>query len=92
MEETATCSAPPRSLMAPPQIIVEELSGDDQYEDVSETPLCDRLLSVDDAWLDTSRRVRPSYRHRPAVRYKIRPGFSPTYRDSSPQLSARYHR
>ncbi|KAM7300315.1 hypothetical protein ISCGN_020879 [Ixodes scapularis] len=32
------------------------------------------------------------YRHRPAVRYKIRPGFSPTYRDSSPQLSVRYHR
>ncbi|EEC07840.1 hypothetical protein IscW_ISCW006239 [Ixodes scapularis] len=93
MDEAATCSASPRPMVAPPQIIVEELSGDDQYEDVSTTPsTCDRLLSVDGAWLDTSRRLRPSYRHRPAVRYKIRPGFSPTYRDSSPQLSVRYHR
>ncbi|KAH9380179.1 hypothetical protein HPB48_019640 [Haemaphysalis longicornis] len=47
--------------MPPPQIIVEELSGDDQYEDVGEAPSCDRLLSVDAAWVDNSRRVRRSY-------------------------------
>ncbi|KAH6924875.1 hypothetical protein HPB50_025773 [Hyalomma asiaticum] len=31
------------------------------------------------------------YRHRPAVRYKIRPGLNPGYRDISPQVSVRYH-
>ncbi|KAH6924876.1 hypothetical protein HPB50_025774 [Hyalomma asiaticum] len=52
--------APP---LPPPQIIVEELSGDDQYEDVGEAPSCDRLLTVDGAWLEQPpRRVRRSYR------------------------------
>ncbi|XP_077529289.1 uncharacterized protein LOC144141620 [Haemaphysalis longicornis] len=32
------------------------------------------------------------YRHRPAVRYKIRPGLNPGYRDVSPQVSIRYYR
>ncbi|XP_075727490.1 uncharacterized protein LOC142768889 [Rhipicephalus microplus] len=32
------------------------------------------------------------YRHRPAVRYKIRPGLNPGYRDISPQVSIRYYR
>ncbi|KAL3170855.1 hypothetical protein MRX96_043927 [Rhipicephalus microplus] len=31
------------------------------------------------------------YRHRPAVRYKIRPGLNPGYRDISPQVSIRYY-
>ncbi|XP_064488970.1 eye-specific diacylglycerol kinase-like isoform X3 [Ornithodoros turicata] len=38
----------------------------------------------------SGQRVR--YRHRPAVRYKIRPGFNPAYRDTSPQVSARHFR
>ncbi|KAH8030960.1 hypothetical protein HPB51_012428 [Rhipicephalus microplus] len=60
LPEVRLTMAPP---LPPPQIIVEELSGDDQYEDVGEAPSCDRLLNVDGTWLEQPpRRVRRSYR------------------------------
>lgn len=68
-EDSSTSSIPLMPARPPPpQIIVEELTEDDEYVYVDETPPCETLLSVDGTWLNsTARRNRNSYRSDPQL-------------------------
>ncbi|KAH7939686.1 hypothetical protein HPB52_015893 [Rhipicephalus sanguineus] len=78
-------------------------SVDHKVTEVVRTFLCQDMLCPGSSTAGPSHQGLPGrsrggprrpgcYRHRPAVRYKIRPGLNPGYRDISPQVSIRYYR